>query len=145
MLYDERKCMGCRYCMVACPFQVPAYEYADPITPRVRKCVFCFDRVTQEGKIPACAEMCPPMALTYGKRRDLLRVAHDKIAASPEKYVPKVYGEHEVGGTAWLYLAPRAFEEIGFLALGDKAVPELTETIQHSISQLLLQRKSVWR
>ncbi len=131
--YDANKCMGCRYCMVACPFQVPAYEYDNAFTPQVRKCSFCFTRVTEEGKIPACAEMCPPMALTFGKRDDLLKLAHEKIAAAPNRYVPHVYGEDEVGGTAWLYLAPRPFEELGFLTLDSKPIPELTETIQHSL------------
>ncbi|MFA6239402.1 MAG: 4Fe-4S dicluster domain-containing protein [Candidatus Hydrogenedentales bacterium] len=133
VVYDAHKCMGCRYCMVACPFEVPAYEYHDALTPRVRKCIFCFDRVKNEGKIPACAEMCPPMCLTYGKRSDLLALAHEKIERHPDKYLDKVYGEHEVGGTRWLYLAAKPFEELGFQAFGDKPIPQLTETIQHSI------------
>ncbi len=133
VVYDAQKCMGCRYCMVACPFEVPAYEYHDALTPRVRKCIFCFDRVKNEGKIPACAEMCPPMCLTYGKRTELLALAHEKIQRHPDKYLDKVYGEHEVGGTRWLYLAAKPFEELGFQAFGDKPIPQLTETIQHSI------------
>ncbi|MBX7256981.1 MAG: 4Fe-4S dicluster domain-containing protein [Candidatus Hydrogenedentes bacterium] len=133
VVYDAGKCMGCRYCMVACPFEVPAYEYSDPLTPRVRKCVFCFERVKNEAKIPACAEMCPPMCLTYGKRTELLALAHERIAKYPDKYVNNVYGEHEVGGTRWLYLAAKPFEELGFLTLGDKPIPQLTETLQHSI------------
>lgn len=133
IVYDAQKCMGCRYCMVACPFEVPAYEYTDPLTPRVRKCVFCFERVMNEGKIPACAEMCPPMCLTYGKRTELLALAHEKIAKRPDKYVNNVYGEHEVGGTRWLYLAAKPFEELGFLPLGEKPIPQITETLQHSI------------
>lgn len=133
VVYDAQKCMGCRYCMVACPFEVPAYEYHDALAPRVRKCIFCFDRVKNEGKIPACAEMCPPMCLTYGKRSELLKLAHEKIAAKPDLYVDKVYGEHEVGGARWLYLAAKPFEQLGFLALGDTPVPSLTESIQHGI------------
>ncbi len=132
VVYDAWKCLGCRYCMVACPFGVPAYEYSDPVTPRVRKCMFCHDRV-KEGKIPACAEMCPPMALTYGKRSELLKLAHQKIADHPGRYLDHVYGEHEVGGTFWLYLAPRDFEELGLPNLGPGALPSLTEPIQHAI------------
>lgn len=131
--YDAGKCMGCRYCMVACPFEVPAYEYHNALTPRVRKCSFCFEKVTNEGGIPACAEMCPPMCLTYGKRSELVALAHEKIATRPDQYVPKVYGEHEVGGTRWLYLAAKPFEDLGFLSLDEKPVPKLTETLQHSI------------
>lgn len=133
VVYDAQKCMGCRYCMVACPFQVPAYEYDNALTPQVRKCIFCFDRIERENRLPACVEMCPVNTLTFGKRADVLRLAHEKIAARPERYVPKVYGEHEVGGTRWLYLASRAFEDVGFLKLGEEPIPKLTETIQHSI------------
>ena len=138
VVYDASKCMGCRYCMVACPFQVPSYEYNRALTPRVRKCIFCFERLSAAGsagepKLPACAEMCPPQALTFGTRSKLLELAHEKINADPNRYVPHVYGENEVGGTAWLYLASKPFEELGLLTLGDEAPPDLTETIQHSI------------
>jgi Fe-S-cluster-containing dehydrogenase component len=132
VVYDAWKCLGCRYCMVACPFQVPTYEYDDPLTPRVRKCTFCHERLV-EGKIPACAEMCPPMALTFGKRSELLALAHQKIENHPGRYVNRVYGETEVGGTSWLYLAPKAFEELGFLNLESGSMPALTEPIQHAI------------
>jgi Fe-S-cluster-containing dehydrogenase component len=134
--YDTWKCLGCRYCMVACPFQVPTYEYTNPLTPRVMKCTFCQERVLNEGKIPACADMCPPMALTFGKRADLLKLAHQKIEAQPQRYINHVYGENEVGGTSWLYLASQEFEDLGFLKLGTGAMPALTEPIQHAIFKL---------
>ena len=133
VVYDAHKCMGCRYCMVACPFQVPAYEYDNPLTPRVMKCSFCFETKQKEGKIPACAEVCPPMALTFGKRSELLNLAHQKIETEPDRYIDHVYGENEVGGTAWLYLASKEFENLGFLKLGDHPTPSLTEAIQHGI------------
>lgn len=133
VVYDAGKCMGCRYCMVACPFEVPAYEYDDALTPRMRKCVFCFDRGTKEGRAPACAEMCPPMCLTFGKRQDLLALAHEKIDTHPGQYVTHVYGEYEAGGTRWLYLAAKPFAELGLLPLPDKPVPQITETLQHGI------------
>jgi len=131
--YDAWKCIGCRYCMVACPFQVPTYEYSDPWTPEVRKCSFCFKKGQEENWSPACAAMCPPGCLTFAKREDLLALAHEKIAASPDLYYPQVYGEHEVGGTAWLYLTDRSALELGFESFRDAPVPALTETIQHSI------------
>jgi len=133
VVYDAQKCMGCRYCMVACPFQVPTYEYEDPLTPRVMKCSFCFETKQKEGKIPACAEVCPPMALTFGKRSELLRLAHDKIEAEPDRYIDRIYGEHEVGGTAWLYLASKDFGELGFAKLAALPPSALTEAIQHGI------------
>jgi formate dehydrogenase iron-sulfur subunit len=73
--YDVSKCIGCRYCMVACPFEIPAYEYHDPITPRVMKCTFCYERVSKEGKLPGCAEICPVEAITFGRRSTLLKLA----------------------------------------------------------------------
>ena len=131
--YDADKCIGCRYCMVACPFQVPAYEYDNVLTPKVQKCNFCFERTAKEGTIPACAEMCPPMCLTYGKRSELLTLAREKMAADPLRYEPRIYGEHEAGGTAWLYLTGRPFEEMDFLPMPPQAFPTITEHLQHSI------------
>ncbi len=134
--YDAGKCIGCRYCMVACPFQVPTYEYDNPLTPRVMKCTFCHERVTKDNKIPACAEMCPMMALTFGKRSELIERARERIKSQPQRYIDHIYGEHEVGGTSWMYLASRKFEDLGFLKLGTETMPSLTEPIQHSIFKL---------
>ncbi|MCA9285426.1 MAG: polysulfide reductase NrfD, partial [Phycisphaerales bacterium] len=130
--YDVNRCMGCRYCMVACPFQVPAYEYDNALTPAVRKCTFCQGRLA-EGGVPACVEICPPQCLTYGHREDLLALAHAKIDTHPDRYVDHVYGEHEVGGTSWLYVADRPFEEIGLPTLGSDPPPRFTEKLQHGI------------
>ncbi len=130
--YDAGKCMGCRYCMVACPFQIPAYEYDNALTPQVRKCTFCFDH-TSEGEAPACVKICPNEALIYGKRSELLKVAHERIKSRPDLYVDHVYGEHEAGGTSWLYLSSVPFSELGFLTLGSTAPPRLTEAIQHGV------------
>ena len=132
--YDSWRCMGCRYCMVACPFQVPAYEYDNALTPQVRKCTFCFERISKEGGVPACVEICPPQCLTFGRRSELLELAHrTHPQATRAAYVNHVYGEHEVGGTSWLYLSSVPFEELGFPKLGDAAPPRITETIQHGV------------
>ncbi|MFC2171412.1 4Fe-4S dicluster domain-containing protein [Acidobacteriota bacterium] len=132
VLYDADKCIGCRYCMVACPFQIPAYEYDEAVAPQVRKCSFCIQRL-EEGKIPACAAACPNEAILFGKRSELLQLAHERIRENPCCYVDHVYGEHEAGGTSWLYLAGQPFEKLGFLPIGDCALPRLTEAIQHGI------------
>ncbi len=132
VIYDAWKCIGCRYCMVACPFQLPAYDYDDALTPQVRKCQFCNHR-TAEGKLPGCVEACPRQALTYGKRRELLALAHEKIENEPDRYLGTVYGEHEIGGTSWMYISGVPFEQAGFLTLGNAAPPELTEKIQHGV------------
>jgi len=131
--YDADRCIGCRYCMVACPFQIPAYEYANAATPEVRKCTFCFDRISKTGGVPACVEICPPQCLTFGRRSELLELARHKIRRSPDTYIEHVYGEHEVGGTSWMYVSSRPFEELGMLTLDTKAPSRLTESIQHGV------------
>jgi len=133
VMYDAWKCIGCRYCMVACPFQVPAYEYDNALNPQVRKCTFCATRITQEGKKPGCVEICPNEALTFGKREDLLDAAHSRIKANPEKYVDYVYGETEAGGTGWLYLAGTDFTNTELPRLEATVIPNLTESIQHGV------------
>ena len=131
--YDPWKCMGCRYCMVACPFEVPAYEYDKALAPKVSKCSFCFERVAQGGKTPACVDICPPMCLTFARRSELIGLARAKIKAHPEQYVDHVYGEHELGGTSWLYLTSRPVTELGLMEFGEKPIPEYTEPLQHGI------------
>ena len=127
VVYDESVCVGCRYCMVACPFNIPAYEYDKAFTPRVMKCTMCHPRIL-EGKLPGCVEACPKEALTYGKRRELLNLAWDRIGANPGLYVEHVYGEREMGGTSWLTIAPKpslAALDINE-GLGTASAPELT-------------------
>jgi formate dehydrogenase iron-sulfur subunit len=118
--YDDHKCIGCRYCMVACPFGVPNFQWTDP-TPWVRKCTFCADR-QGAGLKPACVTTCPTGALKFGEREDLITEARERIAVSSGKYVDHIYGEHEVGGTSWLYLSPVAFEKVGFASHGSEPV-----------------------
>ncbi|MBW1784335.1 MAG: 4Fe-4S dicluster domain-containing protein [Deltaproteobacteria bacterium] len=131
--YDVSKCIGCRYCMIACPFQIPAYEYFDPITPEVRKCTFCFERISKKGGRPGCADICPVEAITFGKRSDMLALARERISKDPGRYIDHIYGEHEVGGTSWLYISRETFHKVGFLKLPHTPPPRLTETIQHGI------------
>jgi formate dehydrogenase iron-sulfur subunit len=125
VLYDESKCIGCRYCMQACPFRVPKYEWSST-KPRVQKCRFCAERVKQ-GLPTACSEACPTGATKFGNRDDLIREAYDRIKAEPDKYVHKVYGVQEVGGTSILYLTAVPFEKLGFRTnLGTESLPSLT-------------------
>ena len=131
--YDASKCIGCRYCMVACPFEIPAYEYHDPITPRVMKCTFCFERISKEGGLPGCAEICPVEAITFGRRSTLVELARKRIKDNPAKYIDHVYGEKEVGGTSWMYISGIPFEKLGFIQVPDQPTPKLAETIQHTL------------
>jgi len=138
VLYNENVCIGCRYCMIACPFQVPAYTYDDPYTPKVMKCTMCFEKITQEGGVPACAKICPEEAITFGKRSDLITLAREKITHNPGKYVEHIYGEYEAGGTCWLYISPKPFEELGFRAdVSATPYPELTKGFLSSVPLVL--------
>lgn len=111
VIYHANRCLGCRYCMVACPFDVPKYEY-ESAAPRVRKCTFCAERQA-EGLAPACTSVCPTGALQFGKRADLLLEAKRRVYGQPDKYLPVVYGEEEAGGTSWLYIGDRTPEQLG--------------------------------
>jgi formate dehydrogenase iron-sulfur subunit len=119
VVYDAKKCMGCRYCMMACPFAIPRYSWEDAI-PYIRKCKLCWDTRIVKGQQPACTEVCPQKATIFGNRDDLLREAHDRINQNPGKYLNKVYGETEVGGTAVLYISDVPLD---FLAWSRKLSP----------------------
>lgn len=122
--YDESKCMGCRYCMVACPFSVPKYEW-DKLTPRVRKCDMCSKRVAA-GRPTACAEVCPTGATKFGERDALIREARQRIEREPGKYVNHIYGLNEVGGTSVLLLSAVPFAAFEYPDFHDQALPLLT-------------------
>lgn len=133
VVYDPTRCMGCRYCMVACPFEMPAFDYDNPLAPQVRKCNLCAHLVPEHQEAPACVRICPAEALLYGRRSELLDLAHVRIAEHPDLYVPHVYGEHEAGGTAWLYLSCVPLEALGLWRVGDEPPGALTESIQHNV------------
>jgi formate dehydrogenase iron-sulfur subunit len=127
VIYDSGKCIGCRYCQYACPFGVPTYEWGN-VFGLIQKCQFCFQRVA-EGEQPACVAACPNGALQFGKRSMLLAQAHASISSNPDRYVDKVYGEHEVGGTSMLYLSAVPFQALGLPALGDAPASHYAETV----------------
>ncbi len=133
--YDPAKCVGCRYCEIACPFNVPKYEWYTPF-PKIVKCEMCRQRL-MEGKVPACVAVCPREAVIFGKLKDILADAKGRLAREPRRYYPKIYGETDGGGTQVLYLSAAGipFEKLGLPALGDKPAPELTESLQHAIYQ----------
>lgn len=130
--WDDDKCIGCRYCMVACQFQIPTYDYDKSIDPHIRKCDLCFDR-KKEGKLPACVEICPNEALVYGKRSDILKIAKDRIKRKPDVYIKHIYGEYEVGGTSVMFIAGKSFDELKMPRLGNNPAPGISESIQHGI------------
>jgi formate dehydrogenase iron-sulfur subunit len=146
--YDADECIGCRYCQLACPWDVPTSDW-NSLAPKISKCTHCADRVGQPVPIafnglalndseskrftssietPACVKACPADALRYGTREEMLALAHKRIADRPDKYVNHVYGEHELGGTSVLYLSRVPFEKLGFPTYGEKPFPLFTRT-----------------
>jgi formate dehydrogenase iron-sulfur subunit len=116
VIWHTERCIGCRYCMLACPFHIPKFEW-DKAWPRIRKCTMCFDRLKQgkEGFTePACSKTCPTDAIVWGERDELLAEAHRRLEENPGKYYQHIYGEHEVGGTCVLHLSSVPFEQLHY-------------------------------
>lgn len=123
VIYNSKVCVGCRNCMIACPFNVPGYSYSSATNPVVKKCILCYDTRLKYGKPPACVEICPQEVLTFGYRKDLIKIGHERIRETPDKYVDHIYGEKEVGGTGWLYLSSVPFDKVGFdTTLGNEPI-----------------------
>ena len=131
VIYNSKVCVGCRTCMIACPFYVPTFKYSKAFTPKIMKCIFCYDTRLKDGKAPACVEACPQEALTFGRRTDCIDMGRQRIRQTPGKYVDHIYGEHEVGGTAWMYLSSVPFDKVGL----DTHVPN--EPILNSVKEFL--------
>jgi len=132
VIWHPDRCMGCRYCMMACPFEIPRFEY-DSWNPRIRKCIQCYERL-QDGEQPACVEACPQEALMFGKKSDLLQEARSRIYRHPDDYVHHIYGEHEAGGTGWLYLSAVPFEQLGLPTdVGTIPYPDTTREFLYSV------------
>ncbi len=111
LLYHPELCMGCRYCVMACPYYALSYEYDEAFTPRVMRCTMCYPRI-KEGKNPGCADACPTGAILFGEREELLKVARERIEKFPDRYINHVFGEHEFGGTSWMILAGVPFASL---------------------------------
>ena len=121
--YNADRCIGCRFCMVACPFGVPKYQWSKAL-PLVRKCTGCYSRV-KDGKKPACATTCPT-AISYGERGELIKEARRRMQSRPEKYLQRLYGEEEAGGTSVLYLTSLPFKELGLKPVTHRPLPSYT-------------------
>ena len=151
--YDANQCIGCRYCIWACPWGVPTTEW-DSLTPKIQKCTHCADRsdqplpITRNGQAlseaesnvyrdniatPACVKACPADCLSFGTREDMLQEAHDRISNHPDKYVDHIYGEKEAGGTSVLYLSSVPFDKLGFPDVGEKPFPAFSKMALHAV------------
>ncbi|MBA4310565.1 MAG: 4Fe-4S ferredoxin [Chlorobiaceae bacterium] len=125
VLYDEKKCMGCRYCMQACPFQIPRFEWRST-NPKITKCIMCYDLV-KNGEATACSTACPAESTIFGDYDDIVNEAKSRLENNPEQYHPHIYGLKEVGGTSVLNLSPVPLEKLGFYAnLPNERLPDLT-------------------
>lgn len=125
VVYDADRCMGCRYCMTACPYGIPRYDWQAAV-PYVRKCNLCDQRLVKGG-IPACVEACPEKATIFGTREELLAEAHRRIEQNPGRYQGRVYGETEIGGTSVIYISDIPLDFLGFKPdLGATPLPELS-------------------
>lgn len=129
--YNVDYCVGCRYCEVACPYGIPKFQWASA-TPRIVKCELCNHRLAK-GQEPACTEVCPRQAVIFGKRADLLTEAKRRLVENPGRYVQKVYGETDGGGTQVLYISHLPFDTLGFPALGDAPAADLARSVQHEV------------
>jgi Fe-S-cluster-containing dehydrogenase component len=133
--WQASKCMGCRYCMLSCPFDVPKFEYHSAV-PRIQKCQLCASRVSA-GEQPACVASCQFGALTFGRRENLLDEARRRIYTEEGRYVRHIYGEHEAGGTAWLYLSAVPFEQLGFRTnLSEEGYPTMNKEFLYAVPQV---------
>lgn len=153
VIYDADECIGCRYCIWACPWGVPTAEW-DSLAPKIQKCTHCADRTTQpvpvtrNGQaltadernqfrenivVPACVKACPADALLFGEREEMLSEARSRISAKPDKYVNHIYGEKEAGGTSVLYLSSVPFDKLGFPDVGTKAYPSFSALALHAV------------
>ncbi len=132
VVYDSGKCMGCRYCMMACPYGIPRYDW-DQSVPYVRKCTLCYDRVRAGGQ-PACTGACPTKATIFGDRDQLIEQASRRIQANPRLYVPKIWGAEDAGGTSVLYISN---VDLSFLTggkpLGNAPLPDTTKAAMHAV------------
>lgn len=137
--WNQDVCIGCRYCMVACPYYVPAFEYSSAFDPKIQKCFMCYENRIKKGVMPACAEACPVEAITFGKKSDLMREAKLRIWGNRDKYIDHVYGEEEVGGTGWLYISNVEFSKLGFPeGIGITAFPKLTKDFLSMVNLTLV-------
>ncbi|MBI4684058.1 MAG: hydrogenase 2 operon protein HybA [Nitrospirae bacterium] len=150
--YNKNACIGCRYCQIACPFNIPKFEFDKPF-PQIRKCQLCSHRI-EKGEISACCEFCPTGASIFGKVTDLIEEAKRRLQLKPctyykypvstvtssykllqpvDKYQEHIYGEKEGGGTQYILLAGVPFDKLGLPVLPELSDANRSETIQHTI------------
>ncbi len=111
VVYHKGLCIGCRYCMLACPFEIPKFEW-DKAFPYISKCTFCSERIAA-GVEPACTKACPSGALAFGSRTDVVAAAKERLAGPGGRYTGEIYGLDEAAGTSWIYISGTGLAEQG--------------------------------
>ena len=134
VVYDGNKCIGCRYCFVACPYGIPRYQWTSA-NPLVRKCDLCAERLKQ-GRQTACAQICPTGATKFGEREELLKDAKSRQTVKPQAYFQHIFGEFEAGGSSVLFVASKDLSKLLRIPRSTKAMPELTRPALSSVPPL---------
>jgi len=138
VIYDKNICIGCRYCMMACPYGIPKHSWGSS-SSYIHKCSMCYENRIQTGKIPACIEACPEEAAIFGNRKELIKIAKNRIKTNPQKYIQRIFGEKELGGTSVLYISDMDLNFLGMnKTLGEKALPEYTEIAMKSVPSVFI-------
>lgn len=153
--YNKDACIGCRYCQIACPFNIPKFEW-ESTTPEIVKCQLC-NHLLKNGEISACCSACPTGASLFGPVAELLVEAKRRLKLTPGDYadyplnaigrqtptkfithktghyIEHVYGDSEVGGTQVLVMAGVPFDKLGLPDLPEESFVRLADGIQYAI------------
>ncbi len=150
--YNKDNCIGCRYCQVACPYNIPKFQW-DLAFPQIVKCQMCSHRF-EKGGYSACCEFCPTGASIFGNVQDLMKEAKRRLSLTTGQtdayplrrvdsadraqrqvtpYLNHIYGLNEGGGTQVLMLTNVPFNKLGLPQLPPQSQASRSETLYHTL------------